>query len=924
MKQWRFVADDGTFQLEHADAVAGLYAPVANEAGYYGSITPTGGGDATVDQHHFLMPPVSVIDLHNTRLVRTAWLCERGELPWSITGASHHQKAAAAGDAPRETQDVEVGLLWHATRRQSANGRWWSEMVTFSPSGPQTVELSRITIRNESDAPRTVELVSVVPLYGRSADALRDHRHVTALLNRTTVTANGVHLRPSMTFDERGHALNTTVYAVAGRDERGMGPAGAYPSLDEYIGESGDAEQPRALFGAGAGDGNGNGDGNGDVGGSNAGARDAALRTAGERVDGCEAVGALRFAAITIAPGATYSVYLVAGIFESTTAADEAVATYATPEGFDDALAENRRAWREQVAPVALTDGDSRFGQWMQWVALQPILRRMYGNSFLPYHDYGRGGRGWRDLWQDCLALLLMEPSRVREILRSSFGGVRFDGTNATIVGNAPGTFRADRNAIPRVWMDHGAWPVLTVRLYIDQSGDLGILSEQQRYFSDALWARAKRRIASGDSTVLTTQDGAEYHGSILEHMLIQQLSAFFNAGDNHALLLEGADWNDGLDMAREKGESVAFTALYAANLAWLADVVERLPADAPALACAEELLLLCDRIGDSPVDYGDPRARRARLAAYCDATEAGPSGRTIGMSAAALSADLRAKATALKTSIREREWIASDEGSWFNGYYDNNGARVEGNGPHGVRMTLTGQVFALMSGVATEEQVGAVIESADRHLLDEQVGGYRLNTDFRTVDLTLGRCFGFAYGHKENGAMFSHMAVMYAYALYTRRQTAAAWRVLELIYRAATDFDRARMYPGLPEYIEPSGRGVYPYLTGSASWYLLTLVTYAFGVRGLWGDLLLDPQLVRTQWDGSESIGVSTFFRGVPLHVYYRNPDALETGSYVVTAVAIEGRAVEWHAHGSGALVAAGQLPATEATVVVTLGAKR
>ena len=32
-----------------------------------------------------------------------------------------------------------------------------------------------------------------------------------------------------------------------------------------------------------------------------------------------------------------------------------------------------------------------------------------------------------------------------------------------------------------------------------------------------------------------------------------------------------------------------------------------------------------------------------------------------------------------------------------------------------------------------------------------------------------MGRMFGFAYGEKENGAVFSHMAVMYANALYQR-----------------------------------------------------------------------------------------------------------------------------------------------------------
>lgn len=64
------------------------------------------------------------------------------------------------------------------------------------------------------------------------------------------------------------------------------------------------------------------------------------------------------------------------------------------------------------------------------------MLRRIYGCSFLPHHDYGKGGRGWRDLWQDCLALLIMEPEQVRKMLIDNFGGVRFDGTNATIIGS--------------------------------------------------------------------------------------------------------------------------------------------------------------------------------------------------------------------------------------------------------------------------------------------------------------------------------------------------------------------------------------------------------------------------------------------------------------------------------------------------------
>ena len=77
----------------------------------------------------------------------------------------------------------------------------------------------------------------------------------------------------------------------------------------------------------------------------------------------------------------------------------------------------------------------------MHWVSFQPILRRIYGCSFLPHHDYGKGGRGWRDLWQDCLALLIMNPDGVRQMLLDNFAGVRIDGSNATIIGSKQGEF---------------------------------------------------------------------------------------------------------------------------------------------------------------------------------------------------------------------------------------------------------------------------------------------------------------------------------------------------------------------------------------------------------------------------------------------------------------------------------------------------
>lgn len=95
------------------------------------------------------------------------------------------------------------------------------------------------------------------------------------------------------------------------------------------------------------------------------------------------------------------------------------------------------------------------------------------------------GAAGWRDLWQDCLSLLLMEPGDVGRMIEKNFGGVRIDGTNATIIGAGDGNFIADRNGIARVWMDHALCPD-DYQLYIDQTGDVEILNRQAPYFKDA------------------------------------------------------------------------------------------------------------------------------------------------------------------------------------------------------------------------------------------------------------------------------------------------------------------------------------------------------------------------------------------------------------------------------------------------------
>lgn len=165
---------------------------------------------------------------------------------------------------------------------------------------------------------------------------------------------------------------------------------------------------------------------------------------------------------------------------------------------------------------------------------------------------------------------------------------------------------------------------------------------------------------------------------------------------------------------------------------------------------------------------------------------------------------------------------------------------------------------------------------------------------------------------------MFSHMAVMYAYALYVRGYASEGWRVLEHLFRQSGEFARGKILPGIPEYFDPQGRGMYPYLTGAASWMLLTLQTQVFGVRGRGGDLVLEPKLTADRFDSEGIAEICCTAIGKKLCVCYQNPEKLDWGAYQVGTVAVGDR--RWKVLAGAAAIRREELPETNGVLELTV----
>jgi len=802
----------------------GYYLPLFNLKGIKSSITPYFGGDLKLDQHHYALEPTTEVDLYNNISSRN--------IVFEVNGATYFLN----GQTQMQQSDdltYEVDLLSQKVTR--TNKHFKLEVTSFIPVDAN-IELHEVKFTNISKQKLDVKITTAIPIYARSADNLRDHRHVTSLLNRIETVDQGVLVQPTLSFDERGHKQNHHVYSVFCQGEH-LNVTGYIPILDDYIG-GGSLHFPKGLQN---------------------------LSPSGTEVSGYEAIGAISFEKLILASGESTVFYVSIGISESKAEALMSL-NYLNTETFNQALDATKAFFTTYTQGLQFTLRDKKTSEALTWVVLQPMLRRYFGNSFLPHHDYGHGGKGWRDLWQDLLALIMMNDPSVKELLFNNFAGVRIDGTNATIIGDQPGEFKADRNMIVRVWSDHGAWPLLTVKMYVDETGDLDFLLKKQTYFQDQ-FTHFTKSTRPYQGNIQTDNSKRVYEGTLLEHLLLQNLVGHLNTGQNGFVRLEDADWNDGLDMAHDLGETIAFTHMYANNLRLLAGLIESL---------SEEKITIFKELDDLS-------KQKINLSVFFDKV-ANFKGDQVKVNKSILVGRLLKLAEERINLLHQKAFFDRR----YQSYINNDGQNADTE----QTMNLTGQAMALLSKTASQDQAIMLANTTRELLFNKELGGYHLNSNYHQVLTNMGRAYGFAYGHKENGAIFSHMVMMYAYGLYQYNLVSYGREAFYTLLDRAMDTE-SRVVAGIPEYFTDRGIGMYPYLTGSASWMLKLLRSEIYGLSMHLGQLTFKPKLKATDFIKHKA-SITTYLFNKLTTVTYVNPKNLDFGFYKVASVIVDDKETE------------------------------
>lgn len=240
-------------------------------------------------------------------------------------------------------------------------------------------------------------------------------------------------------------------------------------------------------------------------------------------------------------------------------------------------------------------------------------------------------------------------------------------------------------------------------------------------------------------------------------------------------------------------------------------------------------------------------------------------------MAQTGLAAGMRKSADEIGAAVQEHLW----DGDWFaRGITDDNvifgvSSDVEG------RIFLNPQSWAMLAGIATEQQVERMTAAVAVHL-EGPHGVAMLAPAYTRMRADIGRLTQKHPGVTENGSVYNHAAAFYVYALFQAGRPDRAWRLLRQMIPGPDEADylqRGQMPVFIPNHYRgdwrrsprTAGRSSQLFNTGTVSWFYRILVDGLFGVRGCRDGLRIDPRLP-PEWPGAT---ISRDFRGARFNIH-------------------------------------------------------
>jgi cellobiose phosphorylase len=802
---------------------------------------------------------------------RFLWLRSDNGRPWLANDFSSEANGFNAS--------FRMGLGYCTYQNTSKKLGLEVKATVFVPLG-EMFEAWLVEIKNISKTKKTVDFIPAVPIFGGNRAYTEYHRDVVRLYNKSRVTDH-IEILPGLEWVEGNTDASDICYYMSAETEKGRKGSRFYSDRESFLGPRNSWFSPEAIV-------------------SNKPPKHQCL--------GKEAVGAIEFRKLQIAPKESAKFVVLNGISHGGAAAEGKIAKYDYAHTVKS-LEELKRFWDERTSRVEIETSNPELNLlWNKWWCYQLSMRYWFGNTGHPQFDYGSDFAGWRDFWQDMMAATVIDPKSLEDRTLHTLEGIRLDGTNATRFFARTKQFGSDETN--GLWCDHPYWTTQTVLMLMNFLGDPGfLLKDGIGYFKDCYCHRGEQKDENwprGRMEKQKTAGGGVYNGTVIEHLLTQLFTMFYDVGKNNLLKQKRADWNDAVDQVAG-GENVTFSLGLAHDCADLAAALEELGNKTPAkeIEVFEELAALMEEWDLNDPENPPVAYKQQKLNKFLDLVDRPISGRKTAVPLRKLINELRAKAAAVIKTVNNTAW----NGEYYCGYFYDNGTPVDtvfragstgknNPTPDDFMMMLMPQTWSLVSGAA--DRIGAsekVISSVKKLLADKKAGGLKLNYPaYWKFNKAIGRITGFAAGTKENNAIFCHANLFMAWALLKRRRADEAYTIFNGINPLNRPQETLRTGPWIPEYYISSdnpnwpGRGEYPLLTASAGWTRYLMQNFFFGVRGELDGLRIDPCLPAEP--EFKDCKFSIKFREAAYEIRYSNPKLAKNSAAL--SIKVDGKEIE------------------------------
>jgi N,N'-diacetylchitobiose phosphorylase len=233
-------------------------------------------------------------------------------------------------------------------------------------------------------------------------------------------------------------------------------------------------------------------------------------------------------------------------------------------------------------------------------------------------------------------------------------------------------------------------------------------------------------------------------------------------------------------------------------------------------------------------------------------------------------------------------------DGDWYIRGFTHKGCKIGTNESKEGKVFLNAQVWAVYSGVASDERAYKCMDAVDEYLSSEY-GLHLLWPAYSEPDDNIGYVTRVYKGIKENAAIFSHpnpWAVI-AECMLGRGNRAMKFYDAILPYnqnnmieiREAEPYSYCQFVMGKDH--TAFGRARHPWLTGAASWFYTAVTKHILGIQPSYDGLIVDP-CIPSDWNEFE---VKRKWRGAQYNIKVLNPDNVEKG---IKSICVNGKTID------------------------------